>query len=166
MWTFRLVDCVVSLRIPMQDHLNVSKSNQIIWLEWLESGTTDLIVGDAQCTPTEIYNVIHTTCSCYVQSVEHWDQQNRDLIYQVWRYRGLGGEISSLAVDKSDENRPIAFLSQKRDGNKPIKIALYTYRLQEVMTCMKYLHLLMAMDYGILANTPSHSRITIHFLSR
>ncbi|GFF30567.1 probable dipeptidyl-peptidase 5 [Aspergillus udagawae] len=69
----------------------------------------------------EVNKATHTACSCYVQSVERWDQQNRDLIYPVWRYRGLGGAISSLAVDKSDESRPIAFLSQKRDGNKADK---------------------------------------------
>ncbi|RHZ45435.1 alpha/beta hydrolase family protein [Aspergillus thermomutatus] len=69
----------------------------------------------------EVNSATHTACSCYVQPVERWDQQNRDLIYQVWRYRGLGGAISSLAVDKSDENRPVVFLSQKRDGNKADK---------------------------------------------
>ncbi|KAF7154939.1 hypothetical protein CNMCM5623_003197 [Aspergillus felis] len=69
----------------------------------------------------EVNSATHTACSCYYQPVERWDKQNRDPIYQVRRYKGLGGAISSLAVDKSDENRPIALLSQKRDGNKADK---------------------------------------------
>jgi dipeptidyl aminopeptidase/acylaminoacyl peptidase len=64
----------------------------------------------------EVNDATHTACSCYVQPVERWDQQNRDLIYPVRRYRGLGGAISSVTVDKSDENQPIAFISQRRDG--------------------------------------------------
>jgi hypothetical protein len=65
----------------------------------------------------EVNNATHTACSCYVQPVERWDQQNRDPIYPARQYQGLGGAISSVAVDKSDENRPIAFISQKRDGH-------------------------------------------------
>ncbi|KAF4163605.1 hypothetical protein CNMCM6936_000524 [Aspergillus lentulus] len=65
----------------------------------------------------EVNNATHTACSCYVQPVERWDQQNRDPIYPARRYRGLGGAISLVTVDKSDENRPIAFISQKRDGH-------------------------------------------------
>jgi hypothetical protein len=37
-------------------------------------------------TDREINSATHTACSCYVQPVERWDQQNRDPIYKVWRY--------------------------------------------------------------------------------
>jgi hypothetical protein len=63
----------------------------------------------------EVDSATYTACSCYVHPVERWDQQNRGPIYQAWRYKGLGGAVSSLAVDKLHEDQPIAFLSQTTD---------------------------------------------------
>ncbi|KAF7131275.1 hypothetical protein CNMCM5793_004389 [Aspergillus hiratsukae] len=141
----------------------ISRSNQLIWLEWLENGNTDLIVGDTEC-PTEMYKAgtlpgqafdlevtgqlpfrhdddnqlafaisgsakldlslvnpkkIAETASLPVRNKSSSDPD--PVVYRPWRYRGLGGAISSLAVNQTNENRPIVFLSQKTDGDKPDK---------------------------------------------
>jgi pre-mRNA-splicing helicase BRR2 len=64
----------------------------------------------------EVGSATHTACSCYSCPILNWDWEGPEARsrYELSRYRGLGGSISSPVQDT--KNGHLAFLSKKKDG--------------------------------------------------